>query len=221
MPAARRALIVVDVQQEYFSGPVRIGFPAVEESLAKIHEAIDAACREAIPVVIVQHEKPEGAALFAVRSQGWALHPSLEARIDASWKRITKSNASCFDGTDLVEWLSDRDIDTVTLVGYMTNNCIIATAAAASPLGLKAEVLSDATGAIHLGNEAGSVSARQLQETLLTLLQSNFAAVGSTADWIAAVASDSGLSRSNLVASASRGRELHDDRRVLDTSAAC
>jgi nicotinamidase-related amidase len=158
MPAARRALIVVDVQEEYFSGPLAIGFPPVDESLARIIDATEAAGRAGIPVVVVQHEKPEGAALFAVGSPGWALHPRLAARIDTSWKRVTKGYASCFDGTDLAAWLSRNDIDTVTLVGYMTNNCILATAAAAAPLGLQAEVLSDATGAIDVANEAGSSS---------------------------------------------------------------
>jgi nicotinamidase-related amidase len=208
MPAARRALIVVDVQEEYFTGPLAIGFPPAEESLARIIDATEAAGRAGIPVVIVQHEKPEGAALFAVGSPGWALHPRLSARIDASWKLVTKSYASCFDGTDLAAWLRRNDIDTVTLVGYMTNNCILATAAAAAPLGLQAEVLSDATGAIHVANEAGSASAPQLQETLLTLLQSNFAAVASTADWESAVVSGSPLARSNLLASATQGRAV-------------
>ncbi len=211
MPAVRRALVVVDVQQEYFSGRLPVSSPPAEESLARILDALDAARRAAIPVVIVQHEKPEGAALFAAGSSGWALHPSVEGRIEASWARITKGYASCFDQTNLADWLRHNDVDTLTLVGYMTNNCILATAAAAAPLGFGAEVLSDATGSIHLANEAGSVSARQLQETLLALLHSNFAAVASTEGWIAAVASGSALSRSNLLVSAAQGREAYSE----------
>lgn len=38
----RRALILVDVQQEYFSGPLAIQYPPVEESLANILSVIDA-----------------------------------------------------------------------------------------------------------------------------------------------------------------------------------
>ena len=213
MPAARRALIVIDVQQEYFSGPVAVSFPPIDGSLARILDVLDAARRAAIPVVIVQHQKPEGAALFAIGSPGWALHPSIEARSDASWNRITKSYASCFDRTDLADWLRHNGVDTLTLVGYMTNNCVLATAAAAAPLGFDAEVLSDATGSIHFANEAGSVSARRLQETLLALLNSNFAAVATTEDWIAAVASGSALSKSNLLASAAQGRQAYPDWR--------
>ena len=49
-------------------------------------------------------------------------------------------------------------------------------------------MLSDATGAIHLANEAGPVSAEALHETLMVLLHSNFAAVATTDAWAEAVA---------------------------------
>jgi len=205
MPEARRAVVVVDVQMEYFTGALAIQFPPVDESLAKIVAVLDVAARESIPVAIVRHEKPESSALFAAGSPGWALHPGLDSHIDASWKRITKTYASCFDHTDLAEWLHQHDVNTVTLVGYMTNNCILATAAAAPPLGFTAEVLSDATGAVHLANEAGSVSARHLHETLLVLLNSNFAAVATTEDWTAAATTGTPLPKSNLLESATHG----------------
>ena len=202
MPETRRAVVVVDVQQEYFSGPLAIEFPPVERSLANILAVLDVAAGEGIPVAVVRHEKPEGAALFAAGSPGWEFHPSLEARLDPAWKRITKSFASCFDHTDLAEWLSGHDVNTVTLVGYMTNNCILATAAAATTLGLGAEVLSDATGSPHLANAAGTVPARRLHEDLMVLLHSNWAAVATTAEWVVAATTGSALPKSNLLASA-------------------
>lgn len=208
MTAPRRALLVVDVQQDYFEGPLAIGFPPVDDALANILDAVDAASRGGVPVVIVQHCNPEGAALFATGSPGWELHPRLAAVVDGSCKRVSKSSASCFDGTGLAGWLREHGVDTITLVGFMTNNCVLATAAAAAPLGLSAEVLSDATGVIHLANEAGAVTAEELQRTLLVLLQSNFAAVAGTADWKGAVAASTPLARSNLAASATRGRLL-------------
>lgn len=205
MAEARRAVVVVDVQQEYFTGALAIQFPPVDQSLGKILDVLDVAARESIPVAVVRHEKPEGAALFAAGSPGWALHPRLDSHIDPSWKRITKSFASCFDHTELAEWLHQHDVNTITLVGFMTNNCILATAAAAPPLGFAAEVLSDATGAPDLANEAGSVPACQLHQTLLVLLNSNFAAVATTKDWTAAAAARTPLTRSNLLESAAQG----------------
>ena len=87
----------------------------------------------------------------------------------------------------------------------MTNNCVLATAADAQQRGFTVEVLSDATGSIHLANEAGNTSAKQVQETLMTLLQSNFATVAATHDWLRAVEQDEDLPGSNLVVSALQG----------------
>lgn len=206
MTTPRRALIVVDVQQEYFDGILQIQSPAREESLANVVRALEVAKEQDLPVVVVQHELPEGAPVFAVGSESWSLHPEVEKLLDPAWKRVTKDKASLFAGNDVAEWLADQGVDTVTIVGFMTNNCDIATAVGAEELGLSAEILSDATGAIHLANEAGKVSAEQLHQTLLVLLHSNFAAVAATAEWVTAVESGSVLPKSDLGTSAMQGR---------------
>ena len=100
----------------------------------------------------------------------------------------------------------ENSVDTITLVGYMTNNCVIGTAAAAEPLGFTVEVLSDATGSVHLTNEVGSVSADQLHQTLLVVLHSNFAAVADTATWQDAVAQGTRLQKSDLGSSILAGQ---------------
>lgn len=126
--------------------------------------------------------------------------------MDPTWKRVSMDKGSIVAGTDVAQWLAEREVDTVTIVGYMTNNCDIATAVGAEELGLAAEILSDATGAIHLANEAGQVSADQLHETLLVLLHSNFAAVATTQAWTAAVTAGHALPKSDLGTSATQGR---------------
>lgn len=207
MTAPRRALILVDVQQEYFDGVLTIQYPPRDESLANILRAIDAAAQHGVPVVAVQHEFPEGAPIFVKDTPSWQLHPEVAARAADSWKRVGKSYGSVFAGTDVAEWLAEQGVDTITIVGYMTNNCDIATAAGAEVLGLSVEVLADATGAIHLANEQGKVEARQVHETLMTLLHSNFAAVGTTDEWIEALAGGQKLPGSDLGTSAVQGRE--------------
>src|SRR5215213_9420932 len=193
MTAPRRALIVVDVQQEYFNGILQIQAPSREKTLANIVATLEVAQQQDLPVVVVQHQLPQGAPVFAMDSESWSLHPEIEQRVEPSWKRVTKSKGSVFVGT-------------ITIVGYMTNNCDLATAVGAEELGLTAEILSDATGAIHLANEAGKVSAEQLHETLLVLLHSNFAAVASTEAWTAAVTAGQALPKSDLGTSAMQGR---------------
>jgi nicotinamidase-related amidase len=174
MTAPRRALVVVDVQQEYFEGPLEIQYPPRAESLANIVNAVETATMREIPVLVVQHQMPQGAPVFVEGTEGWSLHA--------------------------------HNVDTITIVGYMTNNCDLATAVEAEGLGFATEILSDATGAISLANEAGTISAQSLHTALMVLLQSNFAAVSTTAQWIEALTSDSALPKSNLVQSAIDGR---------------
>ncbi|MEV4900729.1 isochorismatase family protein [Citricoccus sp. NPDC055426] len=208
MSAPRRALIVIDVQNDYFDadGPLAIQYPPREDSLARIVGTIATAQQAGMPVAVIQHEYPAGAPVFAAGSQGWQVHPDVEAAVDASAQRVTKSYASVFADTGLLDWIREHQVDTITLVGYMTNNCVLGTASDAESLGLAVEVLSDATGAIHLANEAGSVRAQQLHETLMVVLHSNFAAVATTEDWTAAVAEGAPLSKGDLGSSAMQGR---------------
>lgn len=205
MTTPRRALVVIDVQQEYFDGILQVQHPSREASLANILRALDTAAEHDLPVVVLQHELPEGAPVFAVGSSSWQLHPDIEAKSSPSWKRAVKSKASVFADTDVAEWLDAEGVDTITLVGYMTNNCDIATAAHAETLGLRVEVLRDATGAVHLANEAGQVSAENLHDALMVLLHSNFAAVATTDAWLAAVETGEALAGSDLGTSAQQG----------------
>ena len=205
MTTPSRALIVIDVQQEYFAGPLTIQFPAPDASLAKITAAIDAATASGIPIVVVQHTGGDEAPIFNPTTSGFATHPDVVSRQDATWHAIVKEYSSVFPGTGLLDWLREGQIDTITLVGYMTNNCILATAAEAETHGIAVEVLSDATGAISLANAAGVVDARVVHETLMALLHSNFAAVARSEAWVAVVADGVALPGGNLVESAVGG----------------
>ena len=81
MTAKRRALIVVDVQNEYFDGILQVQYPPRDQTLANVARAMDVAVELDMPVVVLQHELPEGAPVFAVGSSSWALHPVVERRL--------------------------------------------------------------------------------------------------------------------------------------------
>src|SRR6478735_9093297 len=116
-----RALLVIDVQNEYISGNLPIGFPHPDVSLANIGKAMDAAAEAGIPVVAVQQVAPEGSPIFARGSHGFGLHPVVSNR--GHDHLLEKTLPSCFAGTDLAGWLADHNVDTVAITGYMTQNC--------------------------------------------------------------------------------------------------
>ena len=198
----RRALVLVDVQNEYAHLPLRIRHPRLSDCLERIERALDAAEHAGLPVACVQHAGPPGGAILAPGGKGFELCPGIERRRTPQWKRVVKRRGSVYAGTDLAAWLHEQGVDTVTLVGFMANNCILASAAWGETIGLTTEVLSDAVGAINLRNCAGRADARTVHTALMALLHSNWAAVATTDDWCRALGRDEPLPRSNLVASA-------------------
>jgi nicotinamidase-related amidase len=182
MNLPRRALIVIDVQNEYVTGGLPIRFPDVYFSLANISKAIDAANAVNVPVVVVQNRTAPGSPLFASRSAGCQLNEAVANRDFDHY--IEKQMPSAFAGTDLLQWTRDNSIETLTVVGYMTHNCVAATVFEAMHVGLAVEVLSDATGSVPYANRAGRVSARDLHKTFMAVFQSRFAAVMTTDRWI-------------------------------------
>lgn len=202
--APRRALLVIDVQNEYFTGGLPIEYPPVGISLPNIGLAMDTARAAGIPVIVVQHDAPENSPLFAKGSQGWQLHPAVAER--PADHRINKTMASVFTGTDLAEWLSANAIDTLTVVGYMTHNCDASTIYHASHQGLNVEFLADATGALPYENAAGKVSAEEIHRVFSTVFHTGFAAVATTADWVTAVQDGRAIARDNIYLSNLRTR---------------
>ncbi len=200
-----RALLVIDVQNEYISGNLPIGFPHPEVSLANIGKAMDAATAAGIPVIAVQQAAPTTSPIFARGSHGFDLHPVVSSR--SHDHLIEKTLPSCFAGTDLAEWLTERDIDTVVITGYMTQNCDESTARDAAHRGLSVEFLSDATGTLAMSNHAGSLGAEHLHTAVLMVLQSRFASVISTHRWIDAVKHGSAVPKPDIFASTQAGRD--------------
>ena len=201
----KRALIVIDLQNEYVTGNLKICSPDLLTSIPNIGVAWDAADDGGVPVVVVQHIEDEGAPVFARGSEGAALHPSIADRTPAHV--ITKGSVSAFPGTDLESWLRGSGVDTVTIAGYMTQHCCAGTARDAAELGFTVEFLSDATGTLDLVNEAGAISADALHRSVLVTMQSEFAAVATTEEWTLAVEAGEVLPVSNLWDSTGHARQ--------------
>jgi nicotinamidase-related amidase len=204
-PTPRRALVVIDVQNEYFEGGgLPIEYPPVEQSLPNIGKAMDAALAAGTPVVVVRHHAPKGAPVFQADTHNGELHPEIAKR--PRDHLITKAFPSVFTGTDFAEWLAHHEIDTLAVTGYMTHNCDASTVFEAMHRGLNVEFLSDATGALPYSNAAGQVSAEEIHRVFSVVFHSNFAAVTSTDAWIAALQTGQAIEKDNVLMSNRRAR---------------
>ena len=204
-PTPRRALVVIDVQNEYFEGGgLPIEYPPVEQSLPNIAKAMDAARAAGTPVVVVRHHAPKGAPVFQADTHNGELHPEIAKR--PRDHLITKTSPSVFTGTDFADWLARHEIDTLSVAGYMTQNCDASTVFEAMHRGLNVEFLSDATGALPYENAAGKVSAEEIHRVFSVVFHSNFAAVASTEAWMAALQAGQPIEKDNVVMSNRRAR---------------
>ncbi|WP_242111300.1 cysteine hydrolase family protein [Luteimonas aquatica] len=185
--ARKRALVVIDVQNEYFGGGLPIEYPPVEQTLPNIARAMDAARAAGVPVVVVQHTAPPQAPIFLRDTPNWALHPEIASRPRDHY--IEKHMASVFAGTDFADWIARNGIDTLAIAGYMTHNCDASTVYHAAHAGLHVEFLGDATGALPYENAAGAASAEEIHRVFSVVFHSAFAVVMGTDEWIDALAS--------------------------------
>jgi nicotinamidase-related amidase len=177
----KRALLVIDVQNEYFTGLFPITHPS--NSLGHILDAMHMASQHGIPIVIIQHTEPiDDTPCFKRGSHEWELLPEIAKQphdllIEKTWP-------GSFTDTALETWLKQHDIDTVAIAGYMTQMCCDTTARQAIHRGFAVEFLSDATGTLAFENDAGSITAEELHRAILVTQSSFGSKVITTADWI-------------------------------------
>lgn len=177
----KRALLVIDVQNEYFTGKLPTTYPS--GSLDNILRVMNIADKRGIPIVVVRHTQPQAdTPIFRKASKEWELHPEIaKRRYDLL---IDKNVPGSFTGTELETWLKNRDIDTVVIAGYMTQMCCDTTARQASHLGFSVEFLSDATGTLAFKNNAGAVTDEELHRATLVAQDTFISKVISTSEWI-------------------------------------
>jgi nicotinamidase-related amidase len=205
--AIRRALIVIDVQNEYVDGNLPIEYPEIGLSLGNIGKAMDAARELDIPIMAIQQVAPATSPIFAEGSRGQALHTVVTSRACADVIRKKLPNA--FTDTTLADCLQQHDINTLVVTGYMTQNCVDATIRHAFHYGYQVEFLHDAAGTLSYQNRSGFISAEDMHRSFCIVLQSRFAAVMSTDEWLRMLAGDGPAIRDSVYqsAQAARGRQ--------------
>lgn len=206
MQQPKRALIVIDVQNDYFGEALPIEFPDPQRSLANIGKIMDAASSARIPVIVVQNVLPKQSLIMAEDTIGCALHETVASRPHDHF--VVKKMPNSFINTDLDEWLRAHDIDTLTVIGYMSHNCNLSTMLHAFHSGYAVEYINDASGSVPYENRAGQATAEEIHRVICVVLQSRFAAVMSTEEWMAMLAAGTKPERDNIYHSNRRARRL-------------
>lgn len=170
MSSAKRALIVIDLQNDYFPDG-KLPLWNTEATLANIEKAIGKARGQGIPVIFVQHladHTDGGAPFFGAGSAGADLHPRiLAAAPDAII--VTKSCADSFVDTRLAATLETLGVDQLLVCGMMTQNCVTHTAISRSAEKYAVSILTDCCTTV---SQLIHVIALRAVSTRMTLVES-------------------------------------------------
>jgi nicotinamidase-related amidase len=183
LDAKTTALVVIDFQNEYFSGKLPV--PDGSKALDQAKKLVRFADRHGIEVIHVRHITPAGSPIFAEGSKGAEIVDGIKP--GEKHTLLTKNQVSVFASTDIDARLRAKGIKTLIISGLMTHACIAGAAREAVPLGYDVIVASDAvaTRPINAFDGKGVVSAQDLNRAALTEISDAFAAVESTNDILA------------------------------------
>ncbi|MFW0889712.1 UNVERIFIED_CONTAM: cysteine hydrolase [Pseudomonas sp. JL1] len=181
LPAGKTALLVIDFQNEYFTGKMPI--PDGAAALANTRELIDFADDHHMPVFHIQHVAPAGSAVFAEGGETVKFHPNMQPR--AQDVVLQKTTVSVFGSTDLDKRLKSAGIENLIISGLMTHACVAGAARDAAPLGYNVLVASDASATRAITRVSGeAIDKDALHKAALAEVEDTFGDVMTTAQII-------------------------------------
>lgn len=140
-----KALLIIDVQKAILKGK---GTPerqllleaALENTVGRLRDLQDKARSAGVPVVVIQHDGPEGHRL-AVGTEGWEVRPELAPQ--SGDVLVRKKSSDAFHETDLGARLGELGILHLVVGGCMTQYCVDTTVRRAVSLGYDVTLVAD------------------------------------------------------------------------------
>jgi len=180
------ALIIIDIQNDYFPGG-RMELEGSPEASLQAAKLLQGFREKGLPVVHIQHvSNRPGASFFLPDTEGVNIHANVAPR--AGETVIQKNFPNSFRGTGLLEQLRVQGTDHLVIAGMMTHMCVDATTRAAFDLGFSCSLAHDAcaTRAVAFGEQR--VPAAQVHAAFLAALNGLYAKVQSAAAIAAEIA---------------------------------
>ncbi|MBD3678411.1 MAG: cysteine hydrolase [Rhodobacteraceae bacterium] len=176
-PAALSAgvLILIDMQNEYFDGPLAL--PGAAKAAEAAAGLLARARKLGTPVIHIRHRGREGGA-FDPGAPRFQIHDSLAPA--AGETVIDKGLPNAFAGTSLADELAAHPDKPLIVCGFMTHLCVSATVRSAIDHGRFSTVISDATATRDLPDAtdpARIVTADAVHLATLSALADRFAVV--------------------------------------------
>lgn len=137
MASMALALLVVDMQNEFFAEPA--GLPSLAAASEEINRALALCRRHAAPVIVVlDAEAPS-------RLPGQeSFEPHAGLHLEATDVRVHKQFPNSFWRTELDDLLRSKGVDTVVVTGWCAEFCVLSTYRGGIERGYRTTLLSGA-----------------------------------------------------------------------------
>jgi nicotinamidase-related amidase len=166
----KTALLVIDIQNDYFPGGK---YPLVNplEAAKKAYELLQCFREHGGNHIHIQHIslKPD-AAFFIKGDSGSDIHDSV-AHFEGE-PIVYKHYPNAFRETKLLELLTEWGVERIVITGMMTHMCVDATARAAADLGFQVMIAEDACATRDLTYGETTIPADLVQKSFLVALKS-------------------------------------------------
>jgi len=170
----REALLIIDVQNDYFpGGSNELVHPYEAEN--RIQELIADSRAIGRPVIYIQHFNPPGDSFFLEGTKGAEISERIRPEKDDII--IVKRYPNSFLETELDACLKSLQADTLIVCGMMTHMCVDTTVRAAMDYGYQVKLVADACATMDLKLNGETIPADMVHKTFIAAMGGVFATI--------------------------------------------
>lgn len=178
----KTALLIIDIQNDYFPGGANELVNSQEASL-KAKQLLESSRQKGLPVIHIKHLSVRpGAGFFVPGTKGAEIHENV-LPIDNEIVFI-KNYPNSFRETGLQSHLQQLGIEHLVIAGMMSHMCVDATARAAKDLGYTISIANDACATKDLSIQNSQVKAIDVHNAFMAALNYFYAEVKNTNELI-------------------------------------
>lgn len=179
-----KALLIIDIQNDYFEGGAA---PLIgpEKASLKAKQVLESFREQNSPIIHIQHlANREGSVFFIPNTLGAEIHKNVSPLKNE--KVIIKHLPNSFIETELQTYLQELGITDLVICGMMTSMCVDATTRAAKDLGYNCTVIGDACAAPNLEINGSKIAAKDVHNAFLAGLAYYYANVITAEEYLSA-----------------------------------
>jgi nicotinamidase-related amidase len=177
----KEALLIVDIQNDYFEGG-KMALDGAEKASNNARIALEYFRNRRTPIIHVKHVDVQDQLTFFKPDDAWGTEIHHSVKPNEYEPVFIKHTPNAFYQTDLLKHLKNEGITNLTICGMMTHMCVDATTRAAKDYGFDIRLLEDACTTMNLEFNGNLVNAELVHVSFVAALGQYYAKPIKTGD---------------------------------------